>query len=270
MGCNASQSVSAPKPAVAAQVVSCKRQVSPIKKETKFQWKDGSGWQNYDGATDARLKMAHLVGHRNARFKVKTKSGVEEYLFVFGKNHMTQKNVDSGRERQMRPPQGMFAPSSPLLPEGDFVVITLTADQVGKDKITITDPHKSNKKITVSIPANARKGQKIAVPIPSNGEKVEDIAKKQQGLKTGSKVAVGLGVSAAVGAGVVGGVILGDHLAGGTLAQDAGDAIVDVAEDIGDFAVDAGEAIGDFAEDAGDWLGDAGEDIGDWVCSVFD
>jgi hypothetical protein len=65
--------------------------------------------------------------------------------------------------------------------------------------------------------------QKIAVPIPAPGEKVEDVAKRQEGMSTGAKVATGLGITAAAGAAVVGGVILGDHLAGGALVADAAD-----------------------------------------------
>merc|ERR1712166_1113542 len=121
-----------------------------------------------------------------------------------------------------------------------------------------------------AIPTKAKAGQRIAVPIPSAGETVHDVASRQlqhnDRMSNGAKAAVGLGIVATAGAGVVGGVILGDHLAGGVMTE----TIADVAVDIGDFAVDAGDAIGDWAEDVGDWLGDAGEDAGDWVCSIFD
>merc|ERR1719198_564121 len=147
----------------------------------------------------------------------------------------------------------MFQPKEAVLPEGDFIVVALTADQAGKETIEIPNPRDKSQTITVSIPKKARKGQKIAVPIPAAGEKLEEVAKRQAGMSTGAKVATGLGISAAAGAAVLGGVILGDHLAGGTLLEQA----VDVAGDVGDFAVDAADAVGDFADDVGDWLGDA-------------
>merc|ERR1712146_309025 len=120
---------------------------------------------------------------------------------------MTQKNVASGKIRQMRPPPGMSVPASPLLPEGDFVVLHLAEE--GHDTMEIKHPRKLGEKIIVSLPADAKKGQKIAVPIPARGESVEDVAKKQQGMRLGRKIKVGLGVSAVAGAGVVAGVILG-------------------------------------------------------------
>jgi len=119
------------------------------------------------------------------------------------------------------------------------------------------------------FPKKAKKGAKIAVPIPGKDQGVEEVAKKQQGMSTGSKVATGLGISVVAGAAVVGGVILGDHLAGGTLAQDVADMAVDGADAVADAAPDILEDAGDFAEDVGDWLGDAAEDVGEWICSVF-
>merc|ERR1711957_786369 len=153
-------------------------------------------------------------------------------------------------------------------------------NQAGKSTIQVTHP-KTREQITVAIPTKAKAGQRIAVPIPSAGESIHDVASRQlqhtERMSNGAKGAVGLGIVATAGAGVVGGVILGDHLAGGVMTEtiagvavDIGDFAVDAGEDIADFAVDAGDAIGDWAEDVGDWLGDAGEDAGDWVCSTFD
>jgi len=195
---------------------------------------------------------------------------------------MTQKNLDTGKVRNMRAPQGMLAPPSSMLPECELMFVTLTKAHKGKKTISVTHP-KTKESIEVAIPAKAKPGQRIAVPIPRENQTVADVAKAQEkhnrGLSAGAKAAIGVTAVAGAGAAVVGGVILGDHLAGGTLAEDIADGAVDVAEDIADFAVDAGEAIadwdgwdaiGDYAEDVGDWLGDAAEDAGDWVVSLFD
>jgi hypothetical protein len=216
-----------------------------------------------------------LIGRTQAKFKLKNQQGDwEEYSFFFKKGKMTQKNLKSGNIREMRAPMGMIPPAQAMLPTGDMIFITVKPEHVGKDVIEVPNPRKKGEMIKVSLPKKVRAGQKIAIPIPGEGESVDDVAKRQQShnnaMTTGSKVAVGAGVVAATGAGVVGGVILGDHLAGGTLAEDVADVAVDVADDAGDFALDAADAIGDFAEDVGDWLGDAGEDVGDWICSIFD
>jgi len=281
MGCSSSKAATCTKPAapvLLARVINdgkTKAQRKPIQKDSKFQWMDGSGWQNYDSTSDAKLKQAFLVGRSECKFELRNKDGkTDKYSFFFKSGTMSQKNIVTGKVRQLRAPWGMFPPKQAMLPKGDMIVITLTAEQAGKMMIEIQNPRRKDQSITVSIPAKARKGQKIAIPIPGEHEVVEDVAKKQaelnKGMSTGAKVAVGAGVTAAAGACVVGGVILGDHLAGGTLAEDVTDIAADVGEDIAEFAVDAGDAIGDFAEDVGDWLGDTGEDVGDWICSLVD
>merc|ERR1719152_410674 len=165
--------------------------------------------------------------------------------------------------------------------------------------VPVNDPNNPGQTIQVFVPAHAKPGAKMMVPIPAKGESVEDVQKKQkkhdeengtkgQAWSTGAKVATGGAALAAVG---VGGVLLGDHLAGGELATTIGEEVADgavegadvvgewgegagadagewlegAAADAGEWAEGAGEDIADFAVDAGDWLGDAGEDIGDFV-----
>merc|ERR1712151_687483 len=121
---------------------------------------------------------------------------------------------------------------------------------------------------------------KMAIPIPKKGESVAEVQEKQKKhaeeqkakgkWSTGGKIAATGAALVAVG---VGGVILGDHLAGGDMAETIGETIVDTAEDvgeaIGDFGEDAVDWIGDGGEDAIDWLGDAGEDVGDFIMDLF-
>merc|ERR1740139_2164465 len=113
MGCGASS-----KKVVAAVAVApaAARSVAPAEKRSKFntaskfQWKSGKGWNDYDRPTDARLKQAFLVGRQKARFDVNTGKGNETYDFDFSKNHMEQKNIVSNKPRDMRAPQGMYPP----------------------------------------------------------------------------------------------------------------------------------------------------------------
>jgi hypothetical protein len=277
MGC-CSSSAKAPRTVpVKAQVISNGASDSgkqqkrvPIKKTSKFQWQDSNGWSDYDAVSDSRLKQAFLIGRPNAKFSING----ESYSFLFKNGHMTQMNAKSGKVRNLRPARGMIPPQKPMLPEGDMIVITVKKEHVGQEVILVNHPGKKGETLKVAIPKKARAGQKIAIPIPTEMESVEEVARKQaahnKGMSTGAKAAVGTTVVAAAGAGVLGGVILGDHLAGGTLAEQIGEGAVDAGEAAGEFAVDAGEAIGDFAEDVGEWLGDAGEDAGEWICSLFD
>merc|ERR1712046_416727 len=205
--------------------------------------------------SDARLKQAFLIGRRNAKFSING----ESYSFLFKNDSMTQMNQKTQKVRYMRPPQGMTAPRSPMLPVGDMIVITVKKEHVGQDFITVNHPGKKGETLKVALPKKARKGQKVAIPIPSGSETVEDVAKRQvkhnQGMSVRAKTAVGTTVIAAAGAGVLGGVILGGPLAGGSMAEDIGAAAVDAGEAVAEWAVDAGEDIGEFAEDVGEgWV----------------
>merc|ERR1711871_21912 len=102
---------------------------------------------------------------------------------------MTQKNIVTGTIRDMRQPLGMYPPSKPVLPQGEFIVLTVTSEMIGKSQISVNNP-KSGEQIAVSLPAKVKKGQKIAVPIPGKNESVEDVAKKQQGMGLGRKAAI--------------------------------------------------------------------------------
>jgi len=262
----------------------------------------GNKWQimldgkfhDYGSQEDSILKRACMIGHQHAKFHLRGQS----YEYNFTK--MIQTNKDSGKERQVRPPFGWVKPKKPLLPQGPMIVITVGFRQPGT-MIILKDPNNPGEQVQVYVPAHAKPGQKMAVPIPEKGQSVKSVQQKQKkhDAEHGTKTC-GAGCAAIVGAAAlgVGGVILGDHLADGDIADTIGDAAVDAggwaadaagdaadwtadaAGDAGDWAADAfGDAgewleaaveeIPDIAADGADWLEDAGEDIGDFVMDLF-
>jgi len=230
-------------------------------------------FQDYGDQEDMILKRAYMTGQKNARFELRG----QRYEYNFSK--MLQINRDTNKVRRIRAPCGTRPPRKPILPTGPMIIITVRAGQAGT-MISLKDPNNPSQTIQVYVPAHARPGQKLAVPIPRKGEAVEEVQQKQKrhdeehgtkstGWSTGGKVAAGGMAVAAVG---VGGVILGDHLAGGDLAETIGEGAVDAAEDAADAVGDWGAAVAedpgawaeDAAEDVGEWLGDAADDAGDW------
>lgn len=264
MGCGGAKQPPAP-PTVVAQPV---QHVEPTGggggnkgKLHKFQVKLGGEWKDYDEQEDRLLKRCYLIGNKNCKF---TFRGVS-YSYDFKK--MTQTNEQSHKTRDIRPPHKMRRPKEPLLPPCDSIVIQVKQGQPGK-VIDVKNPHTGNF-IKVGVPQNAKPGMKMAVPVPKKGESVEEIQSKQKGWTTGGRVAAGMGVLAATGVVGVGGVLLGDYVAGGDMFEEAAGGVVDAAEVVGDAMGDVGEAIVDGCEDAIEWLGDAAEDAGDWVVSLF-
>jgi len=243
----------------------------------KFQIKLSGNWKDYDREEDMVLKRAFLVGQRNAKFSLRG----QQYEYSFA--NMMQKNLGTGKAREIRPPRGMTAPQAPLLPSGPMVVIKVPKGSAGKT-ITVDDPNNPGQKVQVNVPQGAKAGQKMAVPVPEKGETTADVQKKQRGHSTAAKIAMGVGACGAISGLAVGGVILGDHLSGGAVAEaiggafgeGAGEAMADATAwtaeavgDAGDWFEGAGADIGEAAEDAVDWLGDAAEDAGDFVMSLF-
>jgi len=248
-------------------------------------WLDG-GWKDYEDPEDGILKRAYMMGHENARFHLRE----QDYEYNF--KSMKQRNTKSQKQREIRPPLGLRPPKKPLLPQGPMTIITVREGQAGT-LVDIKDPMNPGKIVKVYVPPHARPGQKLAVPIPQQGEDAAAVQRKQQkhdaqhGIKTaqkswstGGKVAAGGAAVMAAGAVGVGGVILGDYLAGGEMAETIGAAAVDAGEAVADAATDAVGAVEDWApgalddiggafEDAGDWLVDAGEDVGDFVMDLF-
>jgi len=251
-------------------------------KDAKFQIKLAGKWEDYEKQEDAILKKAYLVGHPNCKFHLRGQN--YEYNFT----SMTQKNLGTHKEREIRPPRGFKAPKMPLLPAGPMTVLTVRPGQPGTT-IEIKDPHNLGKTIQVNVPSGSKPGQKMAIPLPGQSSTVEEVQRKQKEHSRGAKLAMGTAGIAAVGGLAVGGVILGDHLTGGTLgvaeaAADVAESAVELAEGavedapaVMDAAVewtegaveDAGEWIEGAVDDTGDWLGDAAEDTGDFIMDLF-
>jgi len=296
MGCSSSTAgqATAAKPVTAQLVQPVDARPAPQAPPAKrpqpgeFQIQLAGDWKSYEPEEDMVLKRAFLVGQPNAKFSLRG----QHYEYSF--SEMVQRNLSTNKERKIRPPRGMRAPKTALLPPGPMVVITVPKGAAGTS-IEINDPNNHGRKLQVNVPPGAKPGQKMAVPVPEKGQTVEAVQKKQTSYSTGAKLAMGVGGVAAVAGLAVGGVILGDHLSGGAVADWAGEAFGDgaggaveaatawtegavadagewlggAAEDVGEWATGAGEDIGEFAGDAVDWLGDAAEDIGDFVMDLF-
>jgi len=248
----------------------------------KWQIKLEGHWQDYDEQEDRILKRAWLVGQKNVRFQLRG----QRYEYNFEK--MRQKNLNTKKERSIRPPPGPRPPKHALLPTGPMTVVTVADGQQG-GVMTVPDPNNPGQTINVHVPPGATPGSKMAVPLPAKGETVQavqekqkkhDEQKKKKGWSAGAKVAASGAALVGVGAIGVGGVILGDALTGGDMAEtvagiavDAADAVADgvsdAADAVADWAPAAVDELGDFAGDAVDWLGDAGEDIGDFIMDLF-
>jgi len=241
-------------------------------KKSKFQVQLEGQFADYGPEEDAILKRAFLVGRPKALFHLRG----QDYEYSF--DRMLQRNLNTGKERKIRAPRGMVPPAKPILPPGPMTVIVVPAD--AGESIEIEDPNNPGRKLTVMLPAKAKKGSQLAVPLPEKGEEVEAAAKRQGQWTTGGKVAA---AGAAAGALAVGGVILGEHLSGGAVSEwaaaspelaAAGEWIEGAAEDVADWvepaAAEAGAWAEGAAEDAGEWVAGAAEDVGDWAAEAAD
>merc|ERR1719440_236144 len=78
---------------------------------------------------------------------------------------MKQVNTDTRKEREIRAPHKLKAPSKPIVPAGPTMTITVPAGSPGT---TIQVPHPKDKAkiIVVNVPAGAKVGQAMLVPVP--------------------------------------------------------------------------------------------------------
>lgn len=211
----------------------------------KFQIQLEGKWQDYNSEEDGVLKRAFLIGQPNALFHLRG----QDYEYNF--ETCTQKNLNTHKERKIRPPLGMKPPAAPLLPPGCVIILTVPAG--AGDSMEVADPNNPGQTLQVAVPQGARPGSKMAVPVPEKGEAVEAVVQRQRAWTTGQKVAAR---AAAVGAFAVGGVVLGEHLSGGAVSEWAG-----VSEEV----AAAGDWVAGAAGDAADWVEGAAGDVADWA-----
>jgi len=234
-----------------------------------FQVKLSGEWKDYSGDEDKILKRAYLAGFPNARYKLRGQS----YEIDF--KNMLQKNVKSGKERNMRAPYKWKPPSAPIVPSGPTTCIKVPEGAAGT---TIQVPHPKDKtsSISVDVPASAKTGQAMLVPVPpvepsAPAAPADVVKEKSEGYSTGAKVAMAGGVVAAGGVAVAG-AVLGAHIAeegwDATMA-DLGDGLEAAGGAIADTAEEAGGAIAEVAEDGVDWAGDAADAAGDFIMDLF-
>eukprot|EP00933_Yihiella_yeosuensis_P018370 TRINITY_DN150_c0_g1_i1.p1 TRINITY_DN150_c0_g1~~TRINITY_DN150_c0_g1_i1.p1 ORF type:complete len:246 (-),score=92.97 TRINITY_DN150_c0_g1_i1:325-1062(-) len=241
-----------------------------------FQVKLSGEWKNYAKDEDKILKRAFLAGFPNARYTLRK----QKYEVNF--KDMQQKNLSSGKAREIRPPYKWSQPAKPIVEAGPAFCVKVPKEGPGT---TIQVPHPKVKghSIPVKVPATAKVGQAMLVPVPiidpaaasspaTSPDAKADGTTKKDGMSTGAKVATGAAVAAGVGGLAVAGAVLGEHIAeegwDATMAE-LGDVATDAGEHIVGAAESAGEAIGDAAGDAGEWLSGAAEDAGDFIMDLF-
>lgn len=235
----------------------------------------GGHWKDYDKEEDNILKRVYMTGHKKAKYSLRGNN----YEYDFGR--MKQKNVESGKERDIRAPHKMKPPGKPIVPSGPTMVVKVPPGGPGT---IIAVPHPKNKamQIAVEVPKTARVGAAMIVPVPplpaggsgsyapgqpvdapyaSGGGGGAAPPKKDTGLSAGEKAGFAVGGVALVGGMAVAGAMIGDAAADGAF-----DGALDSA---GDALGDAGDVLGDLGGDAGDWLMDAGADAGDFIMDLF-
>mmetsp|Transcript_13265 Transcript_13265/g.21819 ORF Transcript_13265/g.21819 Transcript_13265/m.21819 type:complete len:270 (+) Transcript_13265:38-847(+) len=264
MGCGGSKASAQPTLiAPPPQVTEGKRKLVATRKESKFQVKLDGVWKDYSNEEDKILKRAYMVGSPSVEYTFRK----NHYRYDFERMH--QQNVVSGKSREIRRPKGFpRPPKSSILPTGPMIIVQVRAGQPGT-VILVPDPNNAVQSINVFVPPQARAGSKMAIPVPKKGESVADVQEKQKKHAKWSTTATTGAALVAVGAIGVGGVILGDHLAGGDMAETIGETAADLGEDIGEAIGDGIDWMGDAGDDAIDWLGDVGEDFGDFIMDLF-
>lgn len=236
-----------------------------------FQVMLGGHWKDYDKEEDGILKRAYMTGAKKAKYSVR---GGQMYEYDFDK--MKQKNMESGKEREIRAPPKLTAkrPKSKIVPDGPTMVVKVPPGGPGT-VIQVPHPKDKSQMIAVEVPASAKVGRAMIIPVPplpggggsyAGGGAPDppykgDKPKKDTSLSAGEKVGMGVGGVALVGGMAVAGAIIGDAAADGAF-DGAIDGVAASAGDVGDIMADLGG-------DAGDWLMDAGGDAGDFIMDLF-
>eukprot|EP00931_Biecheleriopsis_adriatica_P006140 TRINITY_DN107596_c0_g1_i1.p1 TRINITY_DN107596_c0_g1~~TRINITY_DN107596_c0_g1_i1.p1 ORF type:complete len:371 (+),score=91.56 TRINITY_DN107596_c0_g1_i1:92-1114(+) len=135
-----------------------------------FQVRLGHHWQDYEAKEDKKLKTAYMSGKKTARFNMTIRGKKEKYEVDFGA--MTQTNLVSHGDRDIRPPYGLKAPDGPVtnadgepMTPGPTMCIKVPEGAPGQT-IQVPHPKAKGKFFEVRVPAAARPGQAMLVPIP--------------------------------------------------------------------------------------------------------
>ena len=204
--------------------------------------------QDYSGNEDKILKRAYLAGFPHAKYKLRG----QQYQVDF--KTMSQKNMRSGKSREIRAPYKWKQPEKPIVDAGPTFCIKVPPGSPGTC-IHVPHPAKKGQFIAVNVPEKAKVGAAMLVPIPKDEDLPTPIPdaptpsgptpapptpateeeKKKGGWSTGAKVAAGTAGVVAVGGLAVAGAVLGEHI-----AEEGWDATM---AELGDVAADAGEAI---------------------------
>merc|ERR1719323_298728 len=186
---------------------------------------------------------------------------------------MLQKNLASGKARDMRAPHKWSQPSSQIVKPGETFCVKVPPGGPGTI-IQVPHPKSKGQLVAVNVPKTAKVGQAMLVPIPKGDPKpvelvepsaaeASEVAKLPEGpakeaakkkWSTGAKVAAGATGVAVVGGLAVAGAVLGEHISEegwdatmaelGDMATLAGDHIADAATEVADFTADAADSAG--------------------------
>merc|ERR1711862_911897 len=134
-----------------------------------FQVKMNNNWSDYNDEEDKVLKRAFMAGCPSCKFQLRGQSYECDFKC------MVQINIDTGKERQIRPPQEWPATKAPIAP-GRTMVVNVPVGSPGT-VIQVPHPQQPGKFLDVNIPANARPGQAVLVPLPPAADAVPDADK---------------------------------------------------------------------------------------------
>jgi hypothetical protein len=129
-------------------------------KDSLFQVKLGGDWKDYDLPQHRILLQAYLAGFPNASYTLRD----QRYEVDFKARQ--QKNLETSKVREIRPPYRVRAPPAPIVPAGRTMCVTVPAGSPGSE-IQVPHPDQRGQTISVAVPATAKVGQPMLVPIPS-------------------------------------------------------------------------------------------------------
>ena len=174
------------------------------------------------------MKRAYLAGFPHAKYKLRGQA----YQVDFAS--MSQKNMRTGKSREIRAPYKWKQPEKPIVEAGPTFCIKVPPGSPGTC-IHVPHPAKKGQFIAVNVPAKAKVGAAMLVPIPKDEDLPTPVPdaptpsgahtrstnsccscnrrrKKKGGWSTGAKVAAGTAGVVAVGGLAVAGAVLGEHI----------------------------------------------------------